>query len=235
VLVTEEEGCVDPDVDPAPDGDADVDAHVVPRWMAAVVIVLIVAIVGVGGLLVYGVFAEKDPLPMNAVERDIILYRDKVAKNPRDSQAHGSLAQAYLAAKRYPEALAEADRLIQLQPKNLGGFYLKGLALRLTGDYAGALKAYDAVLALVPTEAEALYQKSLVMKARGDLDGARKLLEAAVAASPMASDFRVELGAVYESKGQNDKAIEQYQEALKYVPDYAPALEALSRLGVKAG
>lgn len=203
--------------------------------MAASVIILILAIVGVGALIVISVFTQKDPLPGSAVERDIILYRDKVAKSPQDPQAHGSLAQAYLAAKRYPEALAEADRLIKLQPKNLGGFYLRGLALRLTGNYDGALQAYDAVLALVPTEAEAMYQKSVVMRAKGDLDAAQGLLEAAVIANPMASDFRVELGAAYETKGQREKAVEQYQEALRYVPDYAPALEALKRLGVKAG
>ena len=203
--------------------------------MAAAVLILILAIVGVGALLVLRVFTEKDLLPVSAAERDIVLYQDKVAKNPQDPQAHGSLAQAYLAAKRYPEALAEADRLIKVQPKNLGGFYLRGLALRLTGDYDGALAAYDALLALVPTEAEAMYQKSLVMKAKGDLSGAQKLLEAAVAANPMASDLRVELGTVYESKGQKEKAVEQFQEALRYVPGYAPALEALKRLGVKAG
>ncbi|MCJ7797482.1 MAG: tetratricopeptide repeat protein [Thermoleophilia bacterium] len=211
------------------------DAQGVPRWMAAAVLVLILAIVGVGALLVLRVFTEKDPLPVSAVERDIILYQDKVGKDPQDPQAHGSLAQAYLAAKRYPEALAEADRLIKLQPKNLGGFYLRGLTLRLSGDFDGALEAYDAVLALVPTEAEAMYQKSLVMRAKGDLDGAQKSLEAAVAANPMASDFRVQLGAFYESKGHKEKAVEQYQAALRYVPDYAPALEALRRLGVKAG
>ncbi len=231
----EEEGQVGPAVDRAPDSHVDVDAQGVPRWMVAAVIILIIAIVGVGALLVFSVFAEKDPLPISAVERDIILYQDKVAKNPQDPQAYGSLAQAYLAAERYPEALAEANRLIKLQPKNLGGLYLRGLALRLTGDYDGALEAYDAVLALVPTEAEAMYQKSVVMRAKGDLDGAQKYLQAAVAANPMASDVRVQLGAVYESKGQKEKAVEQYREALRYVPDYAPALEALRRLGVKAG
>ena len=231
----EQEESGGPAAEPDRDGHAEVDTQGVPRWMAVAVIVLIVAIVGVGGLLVFSVFAETDPVPMSAVERDIILYQDKVAKNPQDPQAHGSLAQAFLAAKRYPEALTEADRLIKLEPKNLGGFYLRGLAFRLTGDYDGALKAYDAVLALVPTEAEALYQKSLVMKAKGDVDGARTLLEAAVAASPMASDFRVALGAIFESMGQKDKAVEQYRAALKYVPDYAPALEALSRLGATSG
>lgn len=231
----EEEGRVDPAVDPAPGGRLEGDAEAVPRWMTAAVIILIIAVVGVGALLVFGAFEEKNPLPAGAVERDIILFQDKVAKNPQDPQALGSLARAYLAAERYPEALAQADRLMRLQPKNLSGFYLRGLALRLSGDYDGALEAYDAVLALVPTEAEAMYQKSLVLKAKDDLDGAQKSLEAAVAANPMASDFRVELGAVYESKGQKEKAVEQYQEALKYVPDYAPALKALSRLGVKAG
>ena len=220
---------------PVSDGGVEVDAQGVPRWMAAAVIALILAIVGVGALLVLRVFTEEDPLPISAVERDIILYRDQVGKNPQDAQALGSLAQAYLAAKRYPEALAEADRLIKLQPKNLGGFYLRGLALRLTGDYDGALQAYDAVLALVPTEAEAMYQKSVIMRTKGDVDGAQAFLEAAVAANPMAADFRVELGAVYESRGQKDKAIEQYRAALRYVPDYAPSLEALRRLGAGTG
>jgi lipoprotein NlpI len=45
------------------------------------------------------------------------------------------------------------------------------------------------------------------------------------------ADVRVARGLLYEEIGRIDEARVDFEAALTYVPDYAPALEALDRIG----
>ncbi len=202
----------------------------VPWWITAAVIVLILAILGVGAALVYSVFNRED-VPLTLAQRDVVFYQDQAAKKPQDIQAHISLSNALLAAGRYQEAINEAEKAITLKPKNLGGYYAKASALAASGATALAMAEYDKVLKLLPSDGEALFRKALLQAKSGDLAAATKVMELSVKAQPTSSDAHFELGRLYEQQGAKGKAIDQYRESLKYVPDYAPALEALKRLG----
>ena len=226
----------DPGGSPATDGDSaptpESTGEGIPRWMTLVILALIVAILGVVAALAYAVL-NREEVPINLAQRDIVLYRDQVAKKPQDVKARLSLGQAYYRNQQYAEAIREADRIIKLQANDVDAFLLKGMSLRMSNSFDAALSSFDQVIALAPADAEAHYQKGVTLLAKKDVNGATVEFEAAVRALPGAADIRVELGALYEEQGFRERAVEQYQTALRYVPDYAPALAALQRLGVK--
>lgn len=206
------------------------DRDSVPLWMTLAVVVLILAILGVVGALVYSVFVTAD-VPLTLEQRDLIFYKDQVAKNPDSAGDRVALAQVYIDLGRYDEAVAEADQAITLQPAGLDGYLVKGTAYRLMGEYEKALAANDEILKVFPEHAVALAERSMVQEAMGDIPAAIESLEASIAAEPTASDVLVELGRLYEKQGEREKAIEQYKKALQFIPDYSPALAALARLG----
>jgi tetratricopeptide (TPR) repeat protein len=203
-----------------------------PRWMTAAILVLIVAILGVVGALAYAVFNQKE-IPISLAQRDIVLYRDQVAKKPQDVKAHLSLGQAYYQNKQYTEAIREADKVVKLQENNVDALLLKGMSERMSSSFDAAVGTFDQIIALAPADAEAHYQKGITLLVKKDVNGATVEFEAAIRTLPGAADIRVELGALYEQQGSKDKAVEQYNAALRYVPGYAPALAALQRLGVQ--
>lgn len=198
--------------------------------MAVAVLVLIVAILGMVGVLVYDIVTSEET-PFTVSDRDILLYSDEVAKNPEDAEARISLARALLAAEDHEAALEQADRALGIKARHPGALYARGMALRLMGRYEEAVADFDEVLELIPDEAEALLQKGLALEARGDLTGAVAAVERSVEQRSTASDVRVQLGRLYEKQGAKDRAIEQYKAALRFVPGYMPALQALERLG----
>lgn len=215
---------------PALPGSVGPDKDAIPLWMTAAVVVLILAILGVVGALVYSVFVTED-VPISLEQRDLVYYKDQVAKNPQSARAHTALAQAYIQLGEYESGVSEGDKAIALDDKDLGGYLAKALALRNLGSYEEAVAVYDQVLELMPSHPVALLQKGLVLEAMGDLDGAIEAVEGSLADQPTASDVLVELGRLYEAKGDQTKAIESYRKALEFVPGYAPATEALERLG----
>ncbi|MHB8868228.1 MAG: tetratricopeptide repeat protein [Thermoleophilia bacterium] len=215
--------------DPVVPDAAESDRESVPLWMTLAVVVLILAILGVVGALVYSVFVTEE-VPISLEERDLIFYKDAVANNPQSATAHISLAQAYIQVGDYERAVSEGDKAISLDAKDLGGYLAKGLALENAGSYQQAIAVYDQALEFMPTHPAALLRKGLTLAAMGDLDGAIEAVEASLTDQPTASDVLVELGRLYEAKGDAAAAREKYEKALEFVPDYAPALEALQRL-----
>lgn len=62
--------------------------------------------------------------------------RVDLASTPRLAAGWTAMRRPTWPPSGIPEALAQADSLIRLQPRKLSGFYVRGLDLRLSGDYA---------------------------------------------------------------------------------------------------
>uniref|UniRef100_A0A2N9GD77 Uncharacterized protein n=1 Tax=Fagus sylvatica TaxID=28930 RepID=A0A2N9GD77_FAGSY len=144
------------------------------------------------------------------------------------------------------EALAEAEKAIELDPKDAAAHILKSLALDLQGFKTSALDSLD--VALSP-----LCAKSLTGNERGDALFKRAELKMAMVTARRGSDaVRVDsvledlnqavslssdnakafclLGECYEVKKMGEEAKKAYEDALKVEPRLTVARDALARL-----
>ncbi|MCZ7663532.1 MAG: tetratricopeptide repeat protein [Thermoleophilia bacterium] len=209
-----------------------VSGETVPRWMPASVVVLILAVLGVTVALVASLLTGSDAAPPTIYDRNVMLRQDMVAKNPQDVLARASLAQAYLDAGRYQDAIDEADRALAIEAEDLTAHYVKAEALRSAGRLEASIAIYDAILAAWPQDLEAHYGKAMSLRAKGDRGGAIIELETILRSRPVAADVRVELGELYRAEGETGRARAEFEKALRYIPDYLPALRALEQLGL---
>ena len=72
----------------------------------------------------------------------------------------------------YNGAISFYDKVLSLDPNNIGALYNKGNALVKLGNYNGAMSFYDKVLALDPNNIGALYSKGNALVKVGNLNGA---------------------------------------------------------------
>ncbi len=219
---------------PVPDGSAHSrrpDSEVVPVWLAAMVLVLLLAVVGVAGFVVRGMLQPQKPRTVEelAVERALA----DVAARPKDAQARLDLAFAYQQAGSYKDAITEYDTVLTTDPKNPAALYNKGMVYFELQDPKRAEELLRGVLEVNRTHV-------LAAKALGDYYASknqyRSLLETvrpAAQAHPEMADLQYLVGLADERLGRKKEAIASYRAALKYVPDMKEAREGLQRLGIK--
>lgn len=70
----------------------------------------------------------------------IMDYRKSLSIDASHPQVYMALASAYYGAQRYNEALAELNRVIELDAMNARAYYSRGAILKAMGDQSGALK-----------------------------------------------------------------------------------------------
>jgi len=205
--------------------------QLVPVWLAAVVLVLLLAVMGVGGFILRGVLAG-DSASSTPEAREIAQWERTIDATPNDAQAHLSLGFAYQQAERYEEALFEYDLVLKLLPGDPAASYNKGVVLlELDEDAAGEEALWDVL--------ESDPQHVLAAKALGEYYAERKeyrslvtAVRPVVEANESAADLQYLMGLGYENLGREDWAEARYRLALTYYPDMAEAHEGLERLGV---
>jgi len=204
------------------------DDGLVPGWLALLVLLLIVAVVGVGGFVVRGALVgdtEKSP-----VQADIEQLRKELAADPADADARLSLAYAYQRAQRYDEALKEYDLVLKADPKQMAALYNTGVIYMSTGQSKKGEVALWDVLEIDPTHALAAKELGEYYAAKGHYKSLIKAVGPAVEAQPRLADLQALMGLAYENLGQTEQAIERYKLALKYSPDLKRARDGLARL-----
>ena len=231
----------------------------VVKWLwlslGALIIIFLFAVlyIVVAGLI--------DPTgPRTAVEARLLLSADAIKQQPQSGEARLDRILSLAVVGRNREAMDEVNQAKKdLKGLELPYAYL-GEASVLFGQnkYDLATKAADDGLKVndkaVATElakyaekkirvnpetlAQKLGVRLLMVKAQslarlGRTKDSLDALTAALKADPLASDVLVLRAKTYQELGQPEKAKADFETALKYIPDYEPALSGLRALDGK--
>lgn len=145
-----------------------------------------------------------------------------------------SLGSLYAQTKN-KKALDIADALMQDKNANAAkeAFFIKGLYYNYKGDKIQAIRFFDRCLSMDYTYKFGYREKAIALYDLGRYDEALNVLEKAITLQNNFDEGYYWRGRCLEKLNRLAEAVEEYQNALLYSPDYIEAKEALARLGVK--
>ncbi|HET9225616.1 MAG TPA: tetratricopeptide repeat protein [Thermoanaerobaculia bacterium] len=168
-------------------------------------------------------------------------FEEATKLDPALAPAHGALAEVYSEQKKHAEALASADRYLELEPGNVRALRVRFDAIRALGDKEKLGPALDALVAADKSRETAvrLYNLGAEASRTGDRDGAVSYLKRAIEIDPTLDQAYTAMGQVLIVKKSYKEAIEAVDPLLARNPNNLEALtirfEALKSSGDKAG
>ncbi len=205
------------------------DDNFVPAWLAALVLVLLLAVVGVGGFVLRGIVGgESRAATME--QNEINKWAQAVAQNPENVDARIRLGYAYQQDERYDKALKEYDAALEKAPTDTAALYNKGVVLSELGLDKQSEAVLWKVLELRPDHTLAAIKLGRYYADRGQYRSLIKTVKPVVGQHPEIADLQYLTGLGYEKTGHPDWAVARYRLALKYAPGMADARQGLERL-----
>jgi tetratricopeptide (TPR) repeat protein len=209
--------------------EAERDQEMIPLWLAALVLGLLVAVMGVGGYIVAAqVSGESEPEV--AEDLEIERWERWVAEYPNDLDAALELAYAYQLAGRYEEAMAEYDRILSVRADDSAALFNKGIVL-MQMDRKD--EAEDVLLGLLEIDAGHVLAAKALGEHYAETGEYEPLIDTVLPVADQlqsSADLHYLVGFGYENLGETEMAVARYRLALDYYPDMNEAREALSRL-----
>ena len=201
----------------------------VPTWLAALVLVLLLAIAVLAGYLIRGLLADEGPA--EPAEMAVSEWQDQVAQDPDDPDALLGLAYAMHQNGDLEDALAGYERVLEIDPANQGALYNKGAVLLALDRGKEAETVLWDVLEVAPDHVLAAKSLGEYYIGQKHYKSALTALEPVAKARPEFADLQYLSGYSCEQLGLRDHAIAYYRAALEYVPDHVESREGLDRLG----
>jgi tetratricopeptide (TPR) repeat protein len=197
-----------------------------------VLVAAIVVLLGVGIYLVAGSTLFSDE-PQSDTERDLILLQQAAQKDPENPEVLMTLAEAEYELGRTEDAMKHGASALEFA-KDQANFRTRFAALLVQeGMLDEAAKLLEEEIKITEEQdAEPYFLLAQVQVEQGNVDEGIETIEIALKIDPMAADMRVTYAFILEGAGRKDDAIEQYQEALRFLPGNTDAIEGLKRLGV---
>jgi tetratricopeptide (TPR) repeat protein len=139
-------------------------------------------------------------------------YIGLAEKSPATDAQYASFL--YL-TKKYPESLAEVNKVLQREPNNLTMNRLRPYLLYETGDFAGAASAMDAYMKVAPADKlipEDYAYQAKIMSKTGRGSEAVGMIKQIIAKDPTkACDFQNDLASIYANQKDYKGAISVYK------------------------
>jgi rhomboid protease GluP len=130
-----------------------------------------------------------------------------VHENPNLPQAHLMLGEAYYNQQKFPEAEAEFQRGIELQPKAAGGRFYLGMSYLGERQFDKATATFNEMLSLGVGSAYGHYGQGLTLAAQQNYQGAIDEFKKAIASDTPVSGVYLDLGNAYAKLKMYDDAI----------------------------
>lgn len=204
-------------------------AELVPGWLAILVLVLLLAVAGLGGYLIRGLLTGKEQV--KPADYAVNEWEAEVATDPNDPEKLLSLGYAYQEKGQYAEALATYDAVLKLDAKNTGALYNKGVVLTALNRPKDAEVVFWSLLEVAPDHALGAKALAQYYIGKKQYKSALVALEPVIAQRPEYADLQYLAGYSCEQLGLRPQAIAYYRGALKYNRDYPEAKDGLKRLG----
>lgn len=162
-------------------------------------------------------------------------FAEATTLNPSLAEAHGVLAEVSLELGKNAEALAAANRYLELKPGDARGLKARYDALKALGDKEQAREALAALATADPTQDTAvrLYNEGAEATRANDLDTAAVWFRRALEIDPKNPQFakgHYVLGLTYAKAGDNARAKEHLETFLQMAPNDAEAGSAKEML-----
>ena len=205
--------------------------------------------VAVGIILIVGAFVvasiftgdsgKSDPLKAAIAKAEA-----EVRNDPNSAELRVAVADAYLKADRFDDALAQYGEALTIDPNREDALYGLGVAHKEKGNLNEAGAALQSVIQLnTGTEGAALnprlqgahYYLGQVLREQGRYDDAINEFRAALALNRADADTLLELGKTFALNGNNDDASQAFDVALAFVPDFREAYVEVEKLANAMG
>ena len=161
------------------------------------------------------------------IELGIEQMEQAIRQEPQNPELRMALAETYLAAGQYEEALDQAGQMLDLYPENVSALLIAGMASARLGQPDAALDPLTRFVALRENqpmantdhalEAAYYYLGESYVKL-GRPAEAIAVLEAALAIDRTDADALYQIGLAYQASGQPETAVERYHQAVRLVP-----------------
>ncbi len=195
------------------------------------VVGLCIAIVAVVAMLAKFTFLPAQTAPRTSVEKQLFDAQKALRKNPNDTRARLLLAYTYTQIAEYKKAEHEYLQVLTLDKKSTKAFYLLAYNYEKQGDINTAISTYKKI----EDYDAALYQLGRLYFKLKKYDDSIKYLKKSLENDETSSSSLYYIGMAYEKTGKTKEAVKSYKEALKYVPDFNLAKNALVKLEKKEG
>lgn len=212
------------------------------RWIRRLALLLLVGIIAF--VAYYAVDRFRAPTA-SIVNREMAAMEEAVRTDPTDIASRGRLADLYLAANRYDDAIAQYSEIIKTGKQDVAGYASRGLAYQEKGDLDAAAADFTKVVALTgdtemanvdPTLQTAFYWLGAIALQQDRADEAVDYLLKALAIKRSDADSMNLLGAAYVKAGTPEKAMEPLRQAILFVPTgWADPYQALAEAYAATG
>jgi tetratricopeptide (TPR) repeat protein len=155
-----------------------------------------------------------------------------IREDPQNPETRVALAEFYLDQGLYPEALDQSTQVLSLFPEDEGALLISGIAHIRLDQPEAAIEPLEQFVAARKDREMARADTALEMayyflgESYMKLDkpvAAIAVLEAALAINRTDADARYQLGLAHQANDQPEAALEQYHQAVRFVPNFTEA------------
>jgi tetratricopeptide (TPR) repeat protein len=209
-------------------------AQLLDRLLGFTFVTLVLILVGFGAYYYwdrYVYFGDESPIKKAAAHLE-----DKVRQSPNDLEARYALSDFYLKSGAYEESIEQANQILSAKPEDEKGLFYLGMSYAFSGQPIEAIKPLSKFVTIreqyemagLDTDLErALYYLGVSYFKAGREDEAVNSLTRALEINRTDADAMFTLGMVYGSLDEHEKAIEQYQNAVRFAPNFTEAYQSM--------
>ena len=193
-------------------------------------IIFFVAVLFILSALIIKRVYMQTPLVRSALERELVIYQARLDKKPNDLDARVAIAQVYSRMGNKTAAVAELKKVLEIKSDYWDALFQLGLVYLNANEKAAAIGQFKKAAKAKPNDELAYYQLGTIAYKDGKYKDAAAYMEKTVKISPILADGHYYLASSYEHLGDKELAKQQYEEALRYIPDYSQAKDGLARV-----